>query len=72
MTNLEPCPFCGNAVGVELWDFGHNPEDPPVAAPPGWRVRCLRCDAFGPFGADRCIAEHMWNRALRPEKAPHE
>ena len=53
MSELLPCPFCGGAPGVTLWD--HTP----VA-----HIQCGSCSArTAPFGSAEVAAE-WWNRRV--------
>lgn len=56
MTDLKPCPFCGNdpAVAYHLEHF-FKP----------WVVECCKCWARGPCGCDEKEAIELWNRGVK-------
>ena len=60
---VEPCPFCGAAVGAAV------AVQITSGAKPDFAVRCSNCDAQGPWGFTAKLAIEFWNdgfQASRP------
>lgn len=59
MTDLKPCPYCGN-------------EKPSYKIGKHWprvQVVCHKCGTRGPYGKGQCGAETAWNAMPRKESA---
>lgn len=53
MSELKPCPFCGNKdVELSLFNIGW---------PKAWRVHCERCKSDGAWSPDEQDAAQNWN-----------
>ncbi len=64
MSELKPCPFCGNNSGIDVYESTEDREGIPC----GWH--CPECGALSPweYTKDRRPSPNLWNtRAELPD-----